>query len=175
MICCWTDEQHHGIYLIIWRTELCFGKGNMTWYQNNTRHFSIKILHLTFTMCFLFYDRLLCCNEAILVSYQFLGLLLLKSSEPAMGNSLKSVLFDTVSGEVFLLRIWQYFFFLRAVVTILKQTLAMTLILQDDHLTARTWAVRSVSGQDASCARAVVLHFAELTVSFFLWKRISNA
>ena len=43
----------------------------------------------------------------------------------------------------------------------------MTLILQDDHLTARTWAVRSVSGQDASCARAVVSHFAELTVSFF--------
>ena len=114
MICCWTDEQHHGIYLIIWRTELCFGKGNMTWYQNNTRHFSMKILHLTFTMCFLFYDRLLCCNEAILVSHQFLGLLLLKSSEPAMGNSLKSVLFDTVSGEVFLLRIWQYFFLLKS-------------------------------------------------------------
>ena len=39
------------------------------------------------------------------MSYQFLGLLLLKSNEPAMGNSLKSVLFDTVSGEVFLLRI----------------------------------------------------------------------
>ena len=46
----------------------------------------------------------------------------------------------------------------------------MTLILQDDHLTARTWAVRSVSGQDASCARAVVSHFAELTVSFFFMK-----
>lgn len=125
VICYWTNEQHHGIYLIIWRTELCFGKGNMTWYQNNTRHFSIKMLRLAFTVCFLFYDRLLCYNGAILVSCQFLGLLLLKSGKPAMGNSLKSVLFSTVGGqtaghalwkwgEVFLLRIWLYFFLLKS-------------------------------------------------------------
>ena len=31
-----------------------------------------------------------------------------------------------------------------------------------------------VSGQNTSCTRAVVLHFAEFTVTFFIWKRTTD-
>ena len=67
--------------------------------SKNTVKFSITIPYLSFTMCCLFCDHFLCCDEAVLASYPFLGLLLLLGVvNLERNNSLKWLLFNIVSG-----------------------------------------------------------------------------
>ena len=67
--------------------------------SKNTVKFSITIPYLSITMCCLFCDHFLCCDEAVLASYPFLGLLLLLGVvNLERNNSLKWLLFNIVSG-----------------------------------------------------------------------------